>query len=110
MGTTPLSIHAPPSAPMSSSMIMALATLDTFLTMAFSKLDHGTLSLHMPMSTQNAEAASRAICDAPASESLPKARITNVSKTTSTSSGMSDIAAEGRFLRFCSLFSDIFVM
>ena len=89
---------------------MALATLDTFLTMAFSKLAHGTLSLHIPISTQNAEAASRAICDAPASESLPKARITNVSMTTSTRSGMSDIAADGRFLRYCSLFSDIFII
>ena len=87
---------------------MALATLDTFLTMAFSKLAHGTLSLHIPISTQNAEAASRAICDAPASESLPKARITNVSMT--TRSGMSDIAADGRFLRYCSLFSDIFII
>ena len=89
---------------MSSSMTSALATLDTFFTMAFSKLAHGTLSMPIPISTHRADTASSVICDAPSSELLPKARMVNVSIATSITIGMSDIMAEGRFLRCCSCF------
>ena len=37
-----LIFHAPPKAPISSSIISELDTLDTFFVIAFSKLDHGT--------------------------------------------------------------------
>ena len=92
-------------------MMSALDTLATFFVIAFSKLAQGTLSLHMPMSTHSADTVSSVICDAPPSESLPKALIVAVSIATSTTIGMSDNTAEGRFFSsspFLFLFSDIY--
>ena len=104
VGTTPLIIHVPPSAPMRRRMMSALDTLDTFFVMAFSKLDHGTLRYAIPTSTQNADTMSRVICEAPSSESLPKARMVSVSIVTSTASGINAIITDGLFLRCCSCF------
>lgn len=79
----------------------ALDTLDTFFVIAFSKLVHGMLSFSIPMSTQNADTASSVVCEAPESESAPKKRMVNVSITTSSTTGMNESMAEGRFFKCC---------
>ena len=53
----------------------------------------------MPMSTQNADTAINVTCDAPASESLPNARIVATSIITSSAIGVNDSNADGRFFK-----------
>ena len=53
----------------------------------------------MPMRTQNAETAINVTCDAPASESLPNARIVATSIITSNAIGVNDSNADGRFFK-----------
>ena len=96
VGTTPLTIHVPLSAPMSRRITKALDTLDTFLVMARSKWSQGTWSTAMPMRTQKAETTMSVTCEAPIRASLPKARMVNTSMTTRTTRGRRDNRAEGR--------------
>ena len=53
----------------------------------------------MPMRTQNADTAINVTCDAPASESLPNARIVATSIITSNAIGVNDSNADGRFFK-----------
>ena len=54
VGTTPLTIHAPLSAPMRSRMTSADPTLAMLSQMAFSKAFHGTPKHPMPSVTHRA--------------------------------------------------------
>ena len=51
------------------------------------------------MRTQNADTAINVTCDAPASESLPNARIVATSIITSNAIGVNDSNADGRFFK-----------
>ena len=51
------------------------------------------------MRTQNADTAINVTCDAPASESLPNARIVATSIITSNTIGVNDSNADGRFFK-----------
>ena len=92
----PLTIHAPPSAPMSSRMMMAELTPPTLSLIARSKSSQVMRRDAMPMQTQNAVATSKAICDAPASVSSPKMLTTRATSATSITSGTHDSQRGGR--------------
>ena len=88
VGTTPLTIHEPPSAPISSRMKMVTERSPIFLPISRSKSPH-TMSLRRrPIPTATAAATMRAICDAPASVSSPKTDTTADMSATRTRSGM----------------------
>ena len=86
----PLTIHAPPSAPMSKRMMMAELTPPTLSLMARSKSFHEIRREAMPMQTQKAVATSKASCDAPANVSSPKMLTTQAMSATSIASGTHD--------------------
>lgn len=67
-GTTPLTIHVPLRAPISSKMSMALVTLEMLCVIAFSKSFHGMRKKQVPISTQIADTASSVTWLAPDSE------------------------------------------
>ena len=92
----PLTIHAPPRAPMSRSMMMAELTPPTLSLMARSKSFHVMRRELMPMQTQKAVATSKASCDAPANVSSPKILTTQAMSATSKTSGTHDSHRRGR--------------
>ena len=92
----PLTIQAPPSAPMSSRIITAELTPPTFSLMACSKSFHVMRRDAIPMQTQKAVATSKAICEAPASVSSPKMLTTTAMSATSITSGTNESHRGGR--------------
>ena len=87
VGTTPLTIHAPPSAPMSSKIIIAELTPPTLSLTACSKSFQVMRRRAMPMQTQDAVATSNASCEAPDNVSSPKMLTTQAMSATSNASG-----------------------
>ena len=92
----PLTIHAPPRAPMSNRMMMAELTPPTLSLMACSKSLHEIRRVAMPMQTQKAVATSKAICEAPANVSSPKMLTTQAMSATSNASGTHESHRGGR--------------
>ena len=67
----PLTIQAPPRAPMKSRMMRAVATWEMFWVMVCSNLRHGTRANTLPITQQMAALMSSTTWLGPLSESLP---------------------------------------
>ena len=83
----PPTIHEPPSAPMSSRMMMPPLTPPILSARACSKSAHVMTFLSNPILTQTAVATMSDICEAPARVSSPKIETTIEMSATSNTSG-----------------------
>ncbi len=95
VGITPLAIHVPAMAPMSSRMTMAGVALCMLTITASSSLCHEQRYRHMAIAAHAALAASSENWLPPAMASPPKRLITEARSMTSVASGTSDMAADG---------------
>lgn len=93
----PLTIQAPPSAPISSNTSRACEMPAIFSAMAASKSAQVILREAKPMLMQKAVATSSATCEAPFSVSSPNRFTTHAMSATSITSGTHDIQIEGNF-------------
>ena len=87
-GTTPLAVHVPEIAPISSRMRMAAATSPTCFFTDSSKVCQGVLYCHIARPMQTPPASIRATCEAPRMESAPKMAMSAARTATSTAMGM----------------------
>ena len=95
VGTMPLTIHVPESAPMSRRMTNAMLTDAIFSVSVFSKSRKVMLLIERPSMTQTEEDRRRTNCEAPLSALSPKRDTATEIRITSTRRGMHEIQTEG---------------
>lgn len=98
-------VHELPSAPISSNIINAEATLAIFFVIDSSKFRHGTFEYTIPMMQHIADADSKTTWVAPFKELLPNVFIVKISIKTNATSGNNDSHIGISFILFCFVMS-----